>query len=68
VTGEELEIMKNNPAKAPLADKELDMLMFILMAVKQSVNVNSEDLLPLRNHGYTDQDIIRVLKQSLKIE
>ena len=50
--------IKLDPSKAPLEEKELAMLLFVLKAVQDSNAVNQEDVDKLRNMGWSDTDIL----------
>jgi uncharacterized peroxidase-related enzyme len=50
--------IKLDPSKAPLEEKELAMLLFVLMVVKDANAIGQEDVDKLRNLGWTDKDIL----------
>jgi AhpD family alkylhydroperoxidase len=50
--------IKEDPAKAPLDEKELALLLFVLKVVKDSNAIQQEDVDALENLGWTDADII----------
>jgi uncharacterized peroxidase-related enzyme len=50
--------IKQDPAKAPLDEKELALLLFVLKVVKNSNSIKQEDVDALKNLGWTDADIM----------
>jgi alkylhydroperoxidase family enzyme len=50
--------IKLDPSKAPLDEKELAMLLFVLKVVKNSNSIEQADVDKLRNLGWTDTDIL----------
>jgi len=50
--------IKEDPAKAPLEDKELALLLFVLKVVKDSNAIQQEDIDALRILGWTEGDIM----------
>jgi uncharacterized peroxidase-related enzyme len=50
--------IKLDPSKAPLDEKELPMLLFVLEVVKDSNSIRQEDVDKLRNLGWTDTEIL----------
>jgi len=50
--------IKLDPSKAPLEEKELALLLFVLKVVKDSNSVQQSDVDALRNLGWTDADIL----------
>jgi uncharacterized peroxidase-related enzyme len=50
--------IKEDPAKAPLEEKELALLLFVLKVVKDSNAIQQEDVDALKNLGWTDADIM----------
>ncbi|MCP4105237.1 MAG: hypothetical protein GY749_06835 [Desulfobacteraceae bacterium] len=57
MTDDELEAMKNDPDKAPLEDKEREMLKFVLKAIRTPENVGEADVEQLHSAGWSDSDI-----------
>lgn len=55
---DQLSEIKKDPAKAPLEEKELAMLLFVLRVVKDSNSIDKEDIESLKAHGWTDADIL----------
>ena len=58
VLPEALAEIKLDPTKAPLEEKELAMLLFVLQVVNDSNSVLQSDVDKLRNLGWTDADIL----------
>ena len=50
--------IKQDPSTAPLDEKELAMLLFVLNVVKNSNGIVQEDVDKLRNLGWSDTDIL----------
>jgi alkylhydroperoxidase family enzyme len=50
--------IKKDPSKAPLDEKELALLLFVLKVVKDSNSTTKADVDALRNLGWTDVDIL----------
>jgi len=50
--------IKNDPTKAPLDEKELALLLFVLQVVNDSNSVVQTDIDKLRSLGWTDADIV----------
>lgn len=50
--------IKLDPSKAPLEEKELAMLHFVLKVVKNSHSIEQPDVDALRKLGWSDQDIL----------
>lgn len=50
--------IKEDPAKAPLEEKELALLLFVLKVVKDSNAIQQEDVDTLKYLGWTDADIL----------
>jgi uncharacterized peroxidase-related enzyme len=50
--------IKQDPSKAPLEDKEIAMLLFVLKVVKNSNSIEQHDVDRLRNHGWNDSEIL----------
>ena len=53
-----LEGIKKDPSSAPLDEKEVALLLFVLKVVKDSNNVNQADVDHLRGLGWTDAEIL----------
>ncbi|MCK9219838.1 MAG: hypothetical protein PHF97_05455 [Bacteroidales bacterium] len=53
-----IEQIKQDPSKAPLEEKELAMLLFVLRVVKDSNSIKQKDVDKLRNLGWTDTEIL----------
>ena len=50
--------IKLDPSKAPLEEKELAMLLFVLAVVKNSNAIGQGDIDKLRNLGWNDTEIL----------
>ena len=50
--------IKLDPSKAPLEEKELAMLLFVLQVVKNSNSIEQPDVDKLRNLGWNDGEIM----------
>ncbi len=50
--------IKEDPTKAPLEEKELALLLFVLKVVKDSNAIQQEDVDALKNLGWNDADIM----------
>jgi len=50
--------IKKDPSKAPLEEKELALLLFVLEVVKNSNGIIQADVDKLRSLGWTDADIL----------
>jgi uncharacterized peroxidase-related enzyme len=50
--------IKKDPSKAPLDEKEMAMLLFVLKVVKDSNSTTQADVDALRKLGWTDADIL----------
>ena len=50
--------IKQDPSTAPLDEKELAMLLFVLNVVKNSNGIVQDDVDKLRNLGWSDTDIL----------
>lgn len=55
---DQLSEIKKDPAKAPLEEKELAMLLFVLKVVKDSNSTEQKDIEALKSLGWTDGDIL----------
>lgn len=55
---EQLSEVKKDPSKAPLDEKELALLLFVLKVVKNSNGVTKSDVDAVRAHGWSDADIL----------
>ena len=58
VLPETLDGIKKDPSTAPLDEKELALLLFVLKVVKDSLSIAQEDIDKLRNLGWSDQEIL----------
>jgi len=58
VLPDQLAEIKEDPSKAPLDEKELQMLLFVLRVAKDSNSIEQADVDTLRNLGWTDADIL----------
>ena len=50
--------VKADPSRVPLEEKDKSMLLFVLKAVKTPEAVEPGDVEGLRQHGWTDKDIL----------
>jgi len=50
--------IKQDPSKAPLDEKELVLLQFVLKVVKNSNSVQQSDVDQLKSYGWSDADIL----------
>lgn len=55
---DQLDKIKNDPSTAPLDERELAMLLFVLKVVNHSIAVDEKDLVHLRSLGWSDGEII----------
>jgi uncharacterized peroxidase-related enzyme len=60
-TPDQVAAAKRNPDDAPISEKEMVMLQFVLNATKYAKNVKSGDLDALRNAGWNDGEIMDAL-------
>lgn len=58
VLPDQLAEIRKDPSKAPLDDKEMAMLLFVLKVVKDSNSIVQEDVEALKNLGWSDADIL----------
>jgi uncharacterized peroxidase-related enzyme len=58
ILSDQLAEIKKDPAKAPLEEKELAMLLFVLKVVKDSNSTKQEDIDALKALGWSDADIL----------
>ncbi len=58
VLPEALALIKQDPSKAPLTEKELGMLLFVLKMIKDSNSIQQEDVDKLKTLGWKDADIM----------
>ena len=60
----------NDPACAPLPEKEKALLLFALKAVKNPEEIEDEDMCRLRDQGWTDGEILEAVHTgaSMKME
>ena len=58
VLPEQIASIKQDPAKAPLDNKELALLLFVLKVVKNSNSIEQTDMDKLRNLGWSDTEIL----------
>jgi uncharacterized peroxidase-related enzyme len=55
---EQIAATKQDPASAPINDKDKAMLSFVLKGTKDSMSIGKEDLETLHAHGWTDRDML----------
>ncbi len=55
---EQITAIKQDPALAPLADKERAMLLFVLKGVASAHTIGEADIETLRGHGWSERDIV----------
>jgi len=58
VLPDQLDEIKKDPSKAPLEEKELQLLLFVLKVVKDSNSIEQADMDALRKLGWEDADIL----------
>ena len=58
---EDIKALPSNPEKAPLEEKDLAMLLFVMKGVKSPESVTQEDMDKLHGLGWTDTDIYDAL-------
>jgi uncharacterized peroxidase-related enzyme len=58
VSAEEIQASKSDVEKLPLEKKEIELIKFVLKAVKDSKSTTAEDMKHLRSLGWTDKDIL----------
>lgn len=63
MTEDELDGMMADSDKAPLEDKELALLSFVIEGVKGKKEATSRDIETLTGHGWTESDIIDAVNQ-----
>lgn len=54
---EEIEAVKTDPTQAPLEEKEKELLLFVLKAVRESHSTSQDDIEKLRKLGWSDKEI-----------
>jgi len=57
-TSDQIAAIKRDPRNAPLNEKDLAMLLFILKGTRTSKSVTADDVNQLRGLGWTDRDIL----------
>lgn len=60
-TPEQVQVTRRDPQKARLSDKEKAMMLFVLKGVGNSNSIKEQDITILRDHGYTDGEILEAL-------
>ena len=58
---EDIQKIEEDPLQAPLEDKDRDMLVFVMKAIKTPDAVGKEDMDHLHELGWTDNDILDAL-------
>ena len=58
VLPEAIEAIRKDPSSAPLEEKELGMLLFVLKMMKDSNSIEAGDVDHLRKLGWSDQEIL----------
>ena len=66
-TPEQIAASKTNPAQAPLPAKDVAMLLFVLKATRNSMSTTAADIDALRDHGWTDGDILDALSHGAQM-
>ena len=66
-TPEQIAASKTNPAQAPLPAKDVAMLLFVLKATRNSMSTTAADINALRDHGWTDGDILDALSHGAQM-
>lgn len=54
---EEIEILRRDPAKAPLEEPQLSLFLFVLKLIGDPSSITEDDVNALRNKGWDDKDI-----------
>ncbi|MGV6859576.1 MAG: carboxymuconolactone decarboxylase family protein [bacterium] len=57
MTPDQVASIKNDPASAPIPDKEVQLLLFVLKAVTTPTQCSADDINQLRELGWSDGDI-----------
>jgi len=57
----QIKIVEADPSKAPIEDKDREMLVFVMKAIEKPDTVTQQDMDNLHNVGWTDQDIFDAL-------
>ena len=55
---EQVAATKQNPANAPLSDKDKAMLLFVLKGTKNASSIGQEDITALKQQGWSDSEIL----------
>lgn len=63
ITDEQLDAVRENPAAAPLGDRDKAMLLFVMKAVTTAVDVSQDDVDDLKAMGWTEKDIFEATHQ-----
>ena len=66
LTPEQVAATKQNPADAPLSDKDKAMLLLVLKATKTPKMVTAQDLENLRQQGWQDGDILDAVQHGAR--
>ena len=59
--------MENDPSESMLEENEKIMLLFVLKSVKAPGSVTDKDIEGLRDHGWTDMDMLDALSQGVSM-
>lgn len=57
-TMEQIQATKENPENAPLSEKEIALILFIMKVIKDSNSTDASDIQKLRDLGWDDKDIL----------
>jgi len=58
---EQIKAVEADPGKAPIEDKDREMLVFVMKAIDNPDSITQEDIKNLHNLGWSDQDILDAL-------
>lgn len=61
----EIAAMESDPGKAPLAEREKALLVFVLQAVDAGGSANKADMDRLKEYGWSESDIIDAVSQGV---
>jgi alkylhydroperoxidase family enzyme len=61
LSDEDIDMMEEDPLRAPLDDKDRAMVAFVMKAVQTPEAVDTQDVDHLHNLGWTDSDILDAL-------
>ncbi|MCJ7771881.1 MAG: hypothetical protein MUP22_01980 [Desulfobacterales bacterium] len=58
---EQIKIVEKDPGRAPIEDKDREMLVFVMKAIEKPEAIAQKDMDALYNLGWTDRDIFDAL-------